>query len=84
MFLMCSSTRARIFASLWLSLLVLTAACASPRTPTFPLSDSMPVPAATPATTVYEPPLKFDRILLEQGLSQSSINCIVQDRQGFM
>jgi signal transduction histidine kinase/ligand-binding sensor domain-containing protein/CheY-like chemotaxis protein len=28
--------------------------------------------------------IKFDRISVEQGLSQSSINCILQDRQGFL
>ena len=29
-------------------------------------------------------PVKFERISLEQGLSQSSVLCILQDRQGFM
>jgi signal transduction histidine kinase/ligand-binding sensor domain-containing protein len=29
-------------------------------------------------------PVKFDRISLEQGLSQSTVNCILQDRYGFM
>lgn len=28
--------------------------------------------------------IKFDRISLEKGLSQSTVNCILQDRQGFM
>jgi len=31
-----------------------------------------------------EPPLKFDRISIEQGLSQSSVLCILQDSRGFM
>jgi len=29
-------------------------------------------------------PIKFERLSLEQGLSQSSVNCILQDRQGYM
>ncbi len=29
-------------------------------------------------------PVKFERISLEQGLSQSSVQCILQDRKGFM
>ncbi|MGH7451998.1 MAG: hypothetical protein ACRENG_11660 [bacterium] len=29
-------------------------------------------------------PVKFERIGLEQGLSQSSVYCILQDHQGFM
>ncbi len=29
-------------------------------------------------------PVKFERISLEQGISQSSVLCILQDRQGFM
>jgi ligand-binding sensor domain-containing protein len=28
--------------------------------------------------------IKFERLGLEQGLSQSSINCIMQDHQGFL
>ncbi len=34
--------------------------------------------------TPPEPPIKFERISIEQGLSQSSISCILQDSQGFM
>src|SRR5574341_1476082 len=30
------------------------------------------------------PPVKCERLSLEQGLSQSAVNCMLQDRQGFM
>jgi DNA-binding NtrC family response regulator/ligand-binding sensor domain-containing protein len=30
------------------------------------------------------PRLKFDRLMIEDGLSQSIVNCIMQDRRGFM
>ena len=77
---------------LWLSLIVLlAAACSSTRppallpTPIRPASDNVATNGTTASsTTTYDQPIKFDRISLEQGLSQSSINCILQDRQGFM
>jgi len=38
-------------------------------------------PALLPA---QNRPVKFERIGIEQGLSQSTVWCILQDRQGFM
>ena len=29
-------------------------------------------------------PLQFDHLTIEDGLSQSTVNCIYQDRRGFM
>ncbi len=57
--------------------------------PPFPDWSQMPdgvaaTRAVASAAATHEQPVKFDRISLEQGLSQSSINCILQDRQGFV
>jgi len=48
-----------------------------PKTHSVGLSSSQP--AGSPGR-----PIDFERLTLEDGLSQSSINCIVQDSQGFM
>ncbi len=37
-----------------------------------------------PSLLAQNQPVKFERIGLEQGLSQSSVYCILQDHQGFM
>ena len=71
-----------------LSILLLLAACSMSQlapTPSLPPSPIRSTTASEPVT-VSSPvqPIKFDRISLEQGLSQSTINCILQDRYGFM
>ena len=38
----------------------------------------------SPLLLAQNRPVKFERIGLEQGLSQSVVQCILQDRQGFM
>lgn len=35
-------------------------------------------------TSVYNPSIRFERISIEQGLSQNSVNTILQDSQGFL
>jgi len=37
-----------------------------------------------PSLLAQNRPVKFERLSLEQGLSQSSVYCLLQDRQGFM
>ncbi|MBE9507946.1 MAG: hypothetical protein IMY86_07825, partial [Chloroflexi bacterium] len=47
-----------------------------------PKTTSVAVPSTQPATDPEH--IKFERISLEQGLSQSSVFCILQDNRGFM
>jgi hypothetical protein len=47
-----------------------------------PPPETTPIPAAL--GPVDEAPLKFAHLSLEQGLSQSTVLCILQDRRGFM
>lgn len=84
--------RVRTLAGIWPILIMLLANACSARAPTLPqtpvrsqTSNSVTVTGSVSSSTAArEQPIKFDRISLEQGLSQSSVNCILQDRQGFM
>ncbi len=83
---------AHVFTGLWLSALVLIALLATA------CNAGTPPPPSTEGATAHESltaaslapqpfpdqPLRFERISLEQGLSQSTVNCILQDRYGFM
>jgi signal transduction histidine kinase/ligand-binding sensor domain-containing protein len=64
--------------------LLTTAGTARGVWPAFP----SPKPEVTPSPFPHAGPagsnLRFDRISVEQGLSQSTVNCILQDRYGFM
>ncbi|PYQ08403.1 MAG: hypothetical protein DMF82_01465, partial [Acidobacteria bacterium] len=42
------------------------------------------VTAAAPATAASLRPIRFDHLSLEQGLSQSSVMDILQDRRGYI
>ncbi len=73
-------------------LLALTLALASCGAPT-PVITPIPSPTATahavptPSSTgssKYNPSIRFERIGIEQGLSQNSVNTALQDSQGFM
>lgn len=33
---------------------------------------------------IYSQEIRFEQLLIEQGLSHRSVNCILQDKQGFM
>ena len=73
---------------------LLAASCSGSATPAIDRSPSEP-PSNTSAGQVTDYPvstqklspgqhLRFDRISLEQGLSQSTVFCMLQDSQGFM
>ncbi len=52
-----------------------------------PSPTPQPQPAApAPARTInrFNPSIRFERVSIEQGLSQSSVNAILQDSQGFL
>lgn len=58
-------------------------------TPSLPLAEDItirePITSTPPVHQTFpDQRLKFERISLEQGLSQSTVNCILQDRYGFM
>ena len=84
-------------AALLVTALVLAAACsATPVEQKFTLAS--PEPAITPSTVVISPSvssegaltinpqqrLEFEHISVEHGLSQSTVNCILQDSIGFL
>ncbi|MCP4542859.1 MAG: hypothetical protein GY832_37540 [Chloroflexi bacterium] len=48
-----------------------------------PVPDDVHAPSPAPSFTLDQP-ITFERISLEQGLSQSSVHSILQDSQGFM
>lgn len=71
--------------------LLLTLAACSVQTPapapTATLTpEPQPTPVFTPAATSrrFNPSIRFVRVGIEQGLSQSSVNAILQDSQGFL
>ena len=87
------SLRDALTLALLVAVVLLVAACAGSTTPT--LSE----PKTTPTTSQPDPVLetrspapqvsprqhlRFERISLEQGLSQSTVFCMLQDSQGFM
>jgi signal transduction histidine kinase/ligand-binding sensor domain-containing protein len=85
----------RILPGLLITVVLLATACNDSRTPDFPESATKPaiVPAATTlGSEIAEPTLslanvknlKFERISVKQGLSHSTVNCILQDDRGFM
>ncbi|MGD9050015.1 MAG: two-component regulator propeller domain-containing protein, partial [Anaerolineae bacterium] len=81
-----------------LSMLLLVAGCGESPQPGSPGTETLPVPTSTspsrvgtdsaqrsPAEEPFLPSnIKFDHISREDGLSQSSILCIVQDSIGYM
>ena len=87
--------RRTLFLGLLLSALLSLTAC-NPwteqleRPPTDLLTASPPGPTPMPATDLasspYAPdtPARFEHLSLEQGLSQSSVFCVLQDSQGFL
>lgn len=87
----------RVFArAWWVVVALLAAACGSSAPPTShkappQLTTTVPVPSApsagqTPSTlpAVAGQHVRFERISIEQGLSHSTVNCILQDSKGFM
>lgn len=68
-------------------LMLLAAACRGPETavPPFQLAEAPPVEAPPPGfQPSYHSRLVFENLGVEQGLSQSSITDVLQDRQGLM
>jgi ligand-binding sensor domain-containing protein/signal transduction histidine kinase len=84
-----SDARVRLFFP-GTALVLLLAACGSPE----PLPVPTPSATAAPTTIVsptvrgygaqYNPSIRFERIGIDQGLSHSSVNTILQDSQGFL
>lgn len=52
--------------------------------PTTSLSDPNPAPASISPPIPYGKNIRFEQISLEEGLSQSVVNVILQDRKGFL
>jgi len=71
-------------------IILLTASCREPATPTLeqsPSSTAQEQAIETPASKLkisLGQHLRFETISLEEGLSQSTVFCMLQDRQGFM
>jgi len=81
-------TLGRLRASIGISLIVFLAACrggvpALPAAPAQTMTQSAS-PAAGTAVDDFHGFLRFEHLSLEDGLSQSSVNAILQDRQGFL
>jgi ligand-binding sensor domain-containing protein/signal transduction histidine kinase len=97
-FLQANRKLGRVVIPVWLAVIaLLAAACRGPAppastevspqlTPAFAVPSAGQItdwPASVPAISPGQH-LRFDRILTEQGLSQVSVFCILQDNQGFM
>jgi signal transduction histidine kinase/ligand-binding sensor domain-containing protein len=78
--------------TLLITVLLVAAACGASGAPASPDStpEPLPVPAAAPPSAVASPILAkrrdvtFEHISVENGLSHSTVNCILQDSYGFM
>lgn len=71
--------------ALLLAVALLTAACSRPTLPGGPTPTALS-PQATPSSRPLRlnQPIRFERLSLEQGLSQSSVYAILRDSKGFM
>ena len=89
-----SGTPLRTIPGLLITILLLATACGDSPMPALPHSSTAPAPATAPSelrevgVSPDRPPqdndIRFEHFSLEQGLSQSSIMCILQDSRGFM
>ena len=70
---------------LWAAVVLLATACAARSEP---LTSATPQPKSTPVALSRARPalsnLRFDQISVEQGLSHSTVNCLLQDHYGFL
>jgi hypothetical protein len=76
---------------LLISVALLATACSSSETPSVvPPSEPAATPSTTPAAShsfggmAKGQRLRFEHISVEQGLSQSTVFCMLQDSQGYM
>jgi len=61
---------------------LMATACGAPPAPATPEPTATPLPATLPSAPVQN--LNFERLSVEDGLSHSTVNCILQDRKGFL
>jgi signal transduction histidine kinase/ligand-binding sensor domain-containing protein len=84
-----SSFRSALVAA-WAAIVVLAAAACGPTATPVPVGPTLVpatrAPISEPSVPDARPAqhLRFEHLSLEDGLSQSSVNCILQDDQGFM
>ena len=74
---------------LFLATTLVLVSCGGPTPTPSPIPSPTAIPQAGAASSIirssrYNPSIRFERIGIEEGLSQNSVDVILQDSQGFL